>query len=587
MYARAERETAAFVTSPPNDGLKASEREFGTEYWPKTGNEYLNEETIERAKKGNKMEKMKLAKCGSTNFKEVHDFAAAIREGKTTWEELDIDDADLRMKWSGLFHRRKRTPGRFMMRLKVPNGIVTSEHMRFFAKMIGRYPVEVGVIDITTRQNIQLRGIELQDATDIIDGLQERGLSNVMTGLDNVRNLVGNPLAGIDPHEMIDTRPICKEIDNMITNEGVGNPALTNLPRKFNIAVSGSRDDFAHTTINDIGLVPCPNKETGKIGFNVIVGGYFSIKRAAESVPMGIWIEPEDAVAFCESMLYVFRDNGERGDRQKARLMWLIEKWGMDTFRDNIIKDFEERNPDRKGKIIDSQPEPWAGGEVWQKRDLLGAHPQKQDGLSFVGVGIPVGRMLPDECNAIADIADKYSDGEIRLTVEQNLILPNVKNDMVDALLNEPLFNSGKFFIPRDSIDSPLTRGLVSCTGAQFCGLAMIETKNRAYELSKLLEKNLKLDKPVRIHWTGCPNSCGQAQIADIGLMGGPARVEKEVDGKIKRVAVEGVNIFLGGRVGEDPFLGEVYKKGIPADFETLVPVMEEILVEKFGAKKN
>jgi len=565
--------------------FKPSSGRFGSEDWPKSGTEYISEEAMEKAKAGNKQEKMKLAKDGAlTGFQEVHEFAAAIREGKTTWEELDIDDADVRLKWAGLFHRRKRTPGRFMMRLKVPNGVVTSEQMRFFAKSVGKYPVEVGVIDITTRQNIQLRGLELQDATDIIDGLYERDLSNVQSGMDNVRNLVGNPIAGLDPHEMIDTRPLCKSINDMITNSGKGNPAMTNLPRKFNIAVSGSRDDFAHTTINDIGLCPCPNKETGEMGFNVIVGGYFSIKRVMESIPMDLWVKPEDATDFCEVMLEVFRDNGDRGDRQKARLIWLIEKWGLDKFRDTVKEAFDAKFPSKAGALISSQPEPWKG-TTWAKRDLLGVHEQKQDGLSFVGVNVPVGRILPDEANAIADLADRYSGGEIRLTVEQNLIFVNVKNEDVPKLLAEPFLNTGKYFVPGSAIDKPLTRGLVSCTGAQFCGIALIETKNRALELSKRLEEKLKLPRPVRIHWTGCPNSCGQAQIADIGLMGAPARVEKEVNGKIKKVAVEGVNIFLGGRVGEDPFLGDIHKKGVPADFDSLIPVMTEILKEKFDAE--
>eukprot|EP00467_Chlorarachnion_reptans_P022787 CAMPEP_0114515468 /NCGR_PEP_ID=MMETSP0109-20121206/16755_1 /TAXON_ID=29199 /ORGANISM="Chlorarachnion reptans, Strain CCCM449" /LENGTH=580 /DNA_ID=CAMNT_0001695681 /DNA_START=472 /DNA_END=2214 /DNA_ORIENTATION=- len=564
---------------------KLSDMRFGVD-WEKRGTEYLSEDVIERAKQGNKQEKLKIQKCGSEAFQEVHEFAAAIREGKTTWEELDIDDADVRLKWAGLFHRRKKTPGRFMMRLKVPNGLLDSEQMRFFADSVGKYPVEVGVIDITTRQNIQLRGIELQDATDVIDGLYARGLSNLQSGMDNVRNLVGSPIAGIDPLEQFDTRELAKQIDAMITNNGKGNPRLTNLPRKFNIAVSGSRDDFAHTSINDIGLRPCPHKDTGEMGFNVIVGGYFSIKRVMESIPMDVWVKPEDAVAFCETMLTVFRDNGSRGDRQKARLIWLIEEWGMDTFRQRIVSEFEEMFPEKSGRIESAQPEPWAG-TTFEKRDILGVHSQKQEGLSWVGVNVPAGRILPDDARAIADLADKYSGGEIRLTVEQNIILPNVENGRVAELLEEPFLNNGNYFVPSSEIDFPLSRGLVSCTGAQFCGVALIETKNRALELSKRLEKRLSLDKPVRIHWTGCPNSCGQAQVADIGLMGAPARVEKEIDGKIKKVAVEGVNIFLGGKVGENPFLGEVYKKGIPADYDSLMPVMEEILVGKFGAKSK
>jgi len=394
---------------------------------------------------------------------------------------------------------------------------------------------------------------------------------------------------------LVDTRDIAKDIDAMITNDGKGNPKLANLPRKFNIAVSGSRDDFAHTSINDIGLRPCPNKESGEMGFNVIVGGYFSIKRVMESIPMDIWIKAEDAARFCEAVLLYFRDNGSRGDRQKARLIWLIEDMGMEGFRQAISDKYDEMFPKKKGgAAIPAQPEPWAVAagtntptQPHKKRDILGVHSQKQEGLSWVGINVPAGRILPDEAMALADIADKYSQGEIRLTVEQNVIFPNVNNTKVSELLQEPLFNIGYYFIPKSDKDFPLSRGLVSCTGSQFCGVALIETKNRAIELSKRLEEELKVDMPVRIHWTGCPNSCGQAQVADIGLMGGPARVEKEIDGKVKKVAVEGVNIFLGGKVGEDPFLGEVYKKGVPADYKYLIPVMKDILKEKFGAMEK
>jgi len=169
--------------------------------------------------------------------------------------------------------------------------------------------------------------------------------------------------------------------------------------------------------------------------------------------------------------------------------------------------------------------------------------------LKFVGINVPVGRILPEEARAFADLADKYSRGELRLTVEQNIILPNVKESDVDALLAEPILNTGKFRVPRGENDIPLSRGLVSCTGSQFCALALVETKQRADELTRILEGKLQIPKPVRIHWTGCPNQCGQSQIGDIGLMGAPARVERKVNGQIKKVAVEGVNIFVGGKV--------------------------------------
>ncbi|CAM9914292.1 unnamed protein product, partial [Discosporangium mesarthrocarpum] len=232
---------------------------------PKLSNDYLSPDALERSKKGNKFEKVKMAKPGDAMFTEVHELAAAVRSGKFTWEELNIDDADIRLKWAGMFHRRKRNPGTFMMRLKIPNGIMTSEQMRFAAECVSKYDSSVGVLDITTRMNIQVRGITLGDSSDVIHGFYERGLTTLMSGMDNVRNMVGSPIAGIDPLELIDTRPLCDAVNNMVTNNRKGNAALANLPRKFNIAISGSRDDFAHTMINDLGLQPVAHPETGEV----------------------------------------------------------------------------------------------------------------------------------------------------------------------------------------------------------------------------------------------------------------------------------------------------------------------------------
>ena len=187
-----------------------------------------------------------------------------------------------RLKFVGLLHRGKRTPGQFMLRLKVPNGIVNADQMRFYADSVEKYGYDQGVVDITTRQNIQLRGVKLEDAADIIDGLHARNQTTFQSALDSVRNMVGNPLAGIDDNEMVDTRELCNALNDLVSLDPVtgtrGNPVWGNLPRKFNIAVSGNRDDYAHTHINDIGLQPCPHAETGEMGFNVVLGGYMSIK---------------------------------------------------------------------------------------------------------------------------------------------------------------------------------------------------------------------------------------------------------------------------------------------------------------------
>lgn len=221
-----------------------------------------------------------------------------------------------------------------------------------------------------------------------------------------------------------------------------------------------------------------------------------SIKRVAESVDSGMWIpaDRESVVTFCEAILRIFRDESDRKDRQKARLMWLVERYGVEDFKKAVIKEIESYN--RGVKVYDQQPSPT---DKFERRELLGVHPQKQEGKLRVGILVPTGRLSPSECRELADLADKYADGEIRLTVEQNVILPNVEKSRVDSLLNEKALNS-----KRMKVNSGMIEGnIVSCTGAQFCGLALIETKTNAETLGKTLESLVTVDRPIRIHWTG------------------------------------------------------------------------------------
>lgn len=586
--------SSAFAFTPVNINkpstttrdVSAVEEETGTEIQrgpilvdKPTGTSFLPEETLARAEKGNPTEKVKLKKDPINAWIDVYEYARKIREGEMTWKEVEKADLDTRVKYVGMLHRNKRTPGQFLMRLKVPNGIVNSDQMRFYAECVEKYDEKIGVVDITTRANIQLRGIKLEDAPDVIDGLHARNQTSFQSALDSVRNMVGSPLAGIDEHEMIDTRELCNAVNDLISLDPVtntrGNPMWANLPRKFNIAISGSRDDYAHTHINDLGFQPCPHAETGEMGFNVVLGGYMSIKRVAESIESNMWIKGDrnSMVTFCEAVLRIFRDESERKDRQKARLMWLVEKYGVEDFKKAVVAEIDSY--DRGVEVFDEQPRPT---EPFERRELIGIHPQKQEGKFRVGILVPTGRLSAKECRDLADVAEKYSDGEIRLTVEQNVILPNVDENDIDSILEEPVFNGDS----RLKINPGFIEGnVVSCTGAEFCGLAMIETKVNAESMGKKLDQLVTVDRPIRIHWTGCPNSCGQVQAADIGIMGGPAR--KEVDGK--KMAVPGCKIFVGGRIGEDAHLAldPVYT-GIPLEEEILFPLLVDILKEHFGA---
>jgi ferredoxin-nitrite reductase len=428
--------------------------------------------------------------------------------------------------------------------------------MRVLGEIVQRYGDD-GNADITTRQNLQLRGIRIEDIPDIFQRLKSVGMTSVQSGMDNVRNITGSPMAGLDADELIDTRELVQKVQDMITNYGQGNYQFSNLPRKFNIAIEGGRDNSVHAEINDIAFVPAYKE--GELGFNVVVGGFFSAKRCEAAIPMNVWVRPnQEVVDLCRGILEVYRDNGLRSNRQKSRLMWLIDEWGIEEFRTRVANHL--------GYPLATAAEKDAID--WEKRDHLGVFPQKQEGLSYIGLCIPVGRLFADDMLDLARIAEVYGSGELRLTVEQNVIIPNIAAENIATLLTEPLLAK---FTPNPT---PLQRALVSCTGAQFCNFALIETKNKAVDLIRQLDAELNIPRGVRIHWTGCPNSCGQPQVADIGLMGTKARK----DGK----TVEGVDLYMGGKVGKDAHLGSCVQKGIPC--EDLKSLLTSILIEQFGA---
>ncbi len=497
----------------------------------------------------NKFEKFKAEKDGLAVKAQLEHYASI------GWEAMDETDREHRLKWMGVFFRPV-TPGKFMVRMRIPNGILTSHQMRVLGEVVQRYGDD-GNADITTRQNIQLRGVRIEDVPDIFQRFTAARLTSVQSGMDNVRNITGDPVAGIDADELFDTRDLVSQVQDMITNNGEGNPEFTNLPRKFNIAITGGRDNSVHAEINDLAFIPAYKE--GQFGFNILVGGFFSAKRSDAAIGLNAWVPPEDVVAVCRAVLEVFRDRGLRANRQKARLMWLIDELGLEQFRAEVEKNL--------GKSL--QPAAEKDEIDWEKRDHIGVYRQKQPGLNYVGLHIPIGRLYAQDMFEIARLAEVYGNGEIRLTVEQNVIIPHIPDSRLEAFLAEPLLQ--RFSISPDT----LTRGLISCTGSQFCNFALIETKNRALAMIKALEAELTLTNPVRIHWTGCPNSCGQPQVADIGLMGTKARK----NGK----AVEGVDIFMGGKVGKEAQLGSCVTKGVPCD--DLQPVLRDLLIERFGAK--
>ncbi len=451
------------------------------------------------------------------------------------------------LKWIGVFFR-KPTPGKFMMRIRMPNGFVGSGQLRTIAELSRR--LGNSVLDITTRQQIELRGFTLDTVPEIFEKLRGVDLRTLQTGIDNVRNINGCAMAGLTPHELFDASPVVHELDRIIVGSK-GNPEFTNLPRKFNVTVTGCTDNCTHGESQDIALVPA--KKAGRIGFNVLVGGKMGSGGFTVASPLNVFVEIFQASAVVVELVKIYRDFGPREARSKCRFAFLIEEWGLRRLRAELVA--------RLGHELAFQGRDMRGST---HADHLGVTSQKQANLSAVGLCIPTGRVNPEQLDELAHLADVYGNGEIRLTVAQNGIIPNVPAHRVAELLEEPLL---KQFSPRPS---PFLRGLVACVGTDYCNLALIETKSRALALSEALHNKMGNGvNPLSIHWSGCPAGCGNHQAADIGLRGFKTRI----DGKI----VDAVAIYTGGRTGPHAVAGREILETVPCD-ESLPDVVAGVI---------
>lgn len=450
-------------------------------------------------------------------------------------EAMTAAEKDL-LKWVGIFFR-KPTPGKFMMRIRMPNGFTNAEQLRAIAELSRR--LGNSVVDITTRQQIELRGFTIDSVPEIWEKLRGVNLHSLQTGMDNVRNLNGCALAGRTPNELFDASRVLFELDRTIVGRD-GNPEFTNLPRKFNVTVTGCLDNCTHNESQDIALVPA--RKGKRIGFNVLVGGKMGSGGFTIASPLDVFVVASEAVEVTAELTRIYRDHGPREARSKCRLAFLIEDWGVPRLREELVT--------RRGRELET-----AGADARRSQhdDHLGVHPQKQPGLMSVGLSITTGRVNPQQLDELARLADTYGGGQIRLTTGQNAILVDVPAQDVEALLAEPLLER---LSPKPS---PFFRGMVACTGTDFCNLALIETKSRAVELSTALEQRLGRDMdPVTIHWSGCPAGCGNHQAADIGLRGFRANIGGQL--------VDAVAIYAGGRTGPDATVGEQILETVPCD---------------------
>lgn len=485
----------------------------------------------------NKIELIKAEKDGLKIKDDIHRFA---KEG---WESISEDDIQ-RLKWYGLFLRNP-TPGFFMLRVRIPNGFSISHQVRMLACIAGIYGN--GVIDITTRQQVQLRHLKIENIPQIFDLLEEVGLTSSQTGMDNVRNIMGCPVSGLNPKEKVEAYSLVKALNDHI----VGNPEFSNLPRKFNITLSGCLDDCVHAETQDLALVPAIETKGLVYGFNVLVGGKLGSGGYRIATPLDVFLRPEEVVEVCSALILLYRDHGSRDVRSKNRLAFLIEDWGEERFRSAL----EERV---------GRPLMPAGVDLRknEKSEHIGAFRQKQLLMNYVGLKVPVGRIQAEKLKGIALLAEKYGNEEIRFSHSNSLIIPNVSDQKLGDLLEEALVKEFTYH------PSSVLKGLVSCVGSDYCNLAAIETKSMALKVAAQLENKLPDTAPINMHWSGCPAGCGNHLVADIGLLGKKMRRGNEV--------IEAVDIYMGGRTGIDPKLSVKVMEDVPCD--QLARVLEFVI---------
>lgn len=478
-----------------------------------------------------------------------------------------------RFKWQGLFFMSPMKDG-YMARLRIPGGQLTSTQLREIASITDQ--LTTGYLQVTTRANLQVRHITPKDAPEFLRRIQAVGLHTRGAGADNIRNLTCDPTSGVDADERVETLPIVQQLGLVILNHR----EFYDLPRKFNIAFHGGGRIPTVEDTNDIGWkavrVWTPAElaaaEAGavRVGdlvteqlsagiyFRCALGGATGHKAFARD--LGVLVPAADVIRVTAALLRVYLANGNRTDRKKARLKHLLETWSLDRYLAETEKllGFELLRIPAGSEV--PAPAPMSEGGMHAH---LGVHAQRQPGLHWVGVEIPVGQLTSKQLRRLAELAEHYGSGEVRLTVWQNLVIPNVPTAFVETL-KKALVKAGLNWQA-----SALRGGFIACTGNSHCKFAASNTKGDAMALMQWLDSRVTLDQPVNIHLTGCPNSCAQHYMGDIGLLGA----------KVKRggESVEGYHVFVGGGFGERQAVGRSLFQGVI--LEELKLLLERMLL--------
>ena len=498
--------------------------------------------------------------------RELHPFDAYERLKLQAANNEPPKPADnFRWRFHGLFYTAP-AQNAYMCRLRIPNGILKSWQFSGLADLAERYAG--GYSHVTTRANLQMREIEPKNAVLMVEAIQDLGLCSRGAGADNIRNVTGTPTAGIDPQELIDTRPYAREWHFHILNER----ALYGLPRKFNVGFDGGGQIPVLEDTNDIGFQAVEVKEgfgaEPGVWFRLALGGITGHKDFARDT--GVIVKPADATAVADAVVRVYIEHGDRTNRNKARLKYVLDAWGMEKF----IAHVEEKLSRKLTKV---PLEAIAPRPVYDRGAHIGVRKQRQPGLNWIGVVLPVARLTAEQMRGLSAIARDLGDGDIRLTVWQNLLISGVADEKVAAAEGaiEKIGLSAKA--------TSIRAGLIACTGNVGCRFSASDTKRHAEEIAAWCEERVNLDGPVNIHLTGCHHSCAQHYIGDIGLLACKVEVSEDRD------PVEGYHIYIGGSFGPDAALGrEIYRDVKAEDApKTIERMLKVYLVQRASREET
>jgi len=447
----------------------------------------------------------------------------------------------------------------FMCRLRIPGGFMSAHQLAGVAELAEKFGG--GYADVTTRANLQIRQITAEHTADVLMGLSEIGIVNKGAGADNIRNITASPTAGIDPRELIDTRPLAKQMHHYILNHR----EMYGLPRKFNIAFDGGGSVSALEDTNDIGFfaveVGTGQQMPAGVYFRMALGGITGHEDFARDT--GVLLKPEDCVAVAAAAVRVFIEHGDRTDRKKARLKYLLDRWGLEKFLEETVRHLPAKLT--RFPIENCLPRP-----LVEKHGHIGVHTQKQTGKSYIGVVLPVGRMNVAQMRRVAELATQFGSAALRLTVWQNLLI----SDIADSDI--PLVQAELEKIGLHWSASSVRGGLVACTGSAGCKFAAADTKRHAMQVADYLDTRVKLNHPINIHLTGCAHSCAQHYIGDIGMIATKVAVGEEM--------VEGYHVYIGGGYGAERGIGRcIWRDVIASD----LPVRLELLLNGYVENRN